>query len=171
MGTLLFLVGIVGIALIVITIIKKANTKGHDESPAIEDDNLIFLQHVRFKKKNIMTETELNFFHVLAQALPGYYIFPQVATHAILQCNANNPSHYWKAFNRFNSTIIDYVICDANFTVTAIIELDDRTHEAKKDKDNIRDAMLTKAGYNIIRLNCKAIDKCTPDFIRNQIIK
>ena len=170
MEKLLFLVGIVGIALIIITLIKKTHNKSDTETLAIEDKDLEVLKQVQFKPKPIMTNAELKFFHILTVALHDCYVFPQVATHSILSCYHQNHSYKTKAFNKFKSTSIDYVICDKSFNILAVIELDDKTHEHKKDKDDIRDAMLCRAGYQIHRFNCKKIGELTPALIRNTIL-
>jgi len=58
--------------------------------------------------------------------------------------------------NRFDRKVADYVICARNtFQVVAIIELDDRTHDYKKEKDAERDAMLNAAGYRTERFESK----------------
>lgn len=162
-STTLFLIAIFAVAVIVVPLLSKIGktktkkTKHTTKNTAqeIEDNDLTFLQHVTFNKKNLLTETEKTFLYALSQAVQGYYIFPQVATHAILKCSTQNYSNYLKAFNRFNRTIIDFVICDQNFTIIAIVELNDRTHKNKTDEDKLRDDMLKKAGYKTVRFNCE----------------
>ncbi len=91
---ILALLGIIITVVVLITLIKKIggnNSKDIEDSNSrdTEDNNLVFWQYVQFTKKNIVTPTELKFFHTLTQALQGFYIFPQVATHAILDCSAS----------------------------------------------------------------------------------
>ena len=60
--------------------------------------------------------------------------------------------------------IADYVICNKEMYVLAVVELDDRTH--RNDKDAKRDAMLVQAGYKVIRWDSK--NKPTAEQIRER---
>ena len=57
----------------------------------------------------------------------------------------------WKIRNKFANKIIDYVISNKNGDVVCVVELDDKTHDDKKDKDAERDKMLLACGINTIR--------------------
>jgi len=105
----------------------------------------------QYKQKALMTENEFEFFNRLVQALPNYYVFPQVSMGAVLQGDGPNKM---ASRGTFAQKIIDYTICNKQGKIIAIIELDDKTHV--KEKDEKRDNMLTQVGYRTIRFNSKS---------------
>lgn len=102
-------------------------------------------QHTPIQPKAILTRREQQFFQVLAQALPRCYIFPQVSFSAIL----NTKGFYTRS--QFNRKIADFVICNEQLGIVAIIELDDSSHKGREQQDAARDAMLNEAGYTVLR--------------------
>lgn len=121
----------------------------------------------KYKPKAILTENEREFFHRLKRALPGYQILPQVAMGAILIPNVDRRDRrYHQIRGTFSQKIIDFLICDGEtLKVVAVVELDDRTHNA--ERDDKRDAMLKVAGYRVIRWHSKK--KPTEEQIRVQV--
>lgn len=97
------------------------------------------------KSSYLMTEHEKTMFKELRQAIPEYYIFPQVSLGAILWTKGQATR------NKFNRKIADYVITNQNFNILAIIELDDKSHQGKEQQDAERDSMLKEAGYKVLR--------------------
>ena len=61
--------------------------------------------------------------------------------------------HCEAAFGRIAQKRIDYAVFDAAMTLRAVIELDDRTHNAKQDA--LRDSYLASAGIATIRFQSK----------------
>jgi very-short-patch-repair endonuclease len=57
--------------------------------------------------------------------------------------------------SRFAQKICDYVLLDRGLPV-AVIELDDSTHDSKRDKDSARDALLAGAGIPTVRFDSRA---------------
>ncbi len=107
-----------------------------------------------YKSKLIMTDNEKEFFFRLKEALPNHNIFTQVSLGALLQPNIKgNNKKYYSVRGTFAQKIADYVVCDTDMKVIAIVELDDKTHNS--DKDVKRDAMLEQAGYIVVRWNSK----------------
>ena len=102
-------------------------------------------KHTPIHAKAILTKREHQFFQVLQQALPRAYIFPQVSFSAIL----NTKGFYTRS--QFNRKIADFVLCDQNLKIVAIIELDDSSHKGREQQDTARDAMLNEAGYPVVR--------------------
>ena len=111
----------------------------------------------RFKAKLMLTANELEFLSRLEGAVPELRICPQVAMGAILDPDVprSDGKTYMRLRGMFSQKIIDFVAQDRKTgAVVAIIELDDRTHNS--DRDAKRDAMLTGAGYKIVRWQSKA---------------
>jgi hypothetical protein len=123
-------------------------------------------QSNKYKAKKLMTDNEFEFFKRLVQALPEYYVFPQVAMNAVLQANGNDRKENYGIRNTFSQKVIDYVIYNQQGKIVAIIELDDKTHN--KEKDEKRDAMLHQAGYKTVRFQSK--NKPNTEDIRKQVI-
>ena len=110
---------------------------------------------LRYRAKPLLTENETEFFERLLSALPDYHVFPQVAFRAIMAPYSRSSSkNYMKEFSSIGSKHCDFLICKkGNLMPVAIIELDDKTHSATKDK--IRDAMTASAGYKTIRFQSR----------------
>jgi hypothetical protein len=118
-----------------------------------------------YRSKPLLSANEKEFFIRLSQALPACHVLTQVALGALLQPNVrNNNKEYYRARGVFSQKIADYVICNGNMDVLAVVELDDRTH--RNDKDAKRDAMLVQAGYKVIRWDSK--NKPTAEQIRER---
>lgn len=105
--------------------------------------------------KPVLTDNEREFFTRLQRALPDCHIFPQVSANAILRVQQTaSKRDYHSTRNRFAQKHVDFVVCELKtLQIIAIIELDDKTHSAKKD--SARDALFTTAGYRVIRFQSK----------------
>jgi Uncharacterized protein conserved in bacteria len=121
---------------------------------------------VTYQALPLLTKNEMIFWNILAEAVTGYYIFPQVATSALVRASSQNPSHKTTVRNKYERTRIDFIICDINFNIIAVVELDDKSHDNKQDNDAERDFILQQAGYKTFRFRNKNI---TSDIIRQQI--
>lgn len=60
----------------------------------------------------------------------------------------------------------DFVICDKSFSVVAVVELDDSTHNSAKDAK--RDEIIREAGSKTIRWRVKSLP--SPEDIRRQVL-
>lgn len=105
--------------------------------------------------KPILTANEREFFYRLVGALPQYHIFPQVSFSAILKPGkSTSGKERYSNLGRFNQKTADFVVCaPQTLEVLAVIELDDSTHNA--DKDRKRDQILDCAGYRTIRFQSR----------------
>lgn len=95
--------------------------------------------------KYVLTKREQSMFFRLTESLPDCVVLTQVSFNALLWTN-NNADR-----NSFNRKMADFVICNKAFEVLAVVELDDSTHNGQEERDNKRDELLKKAGYNILR--------------------
>jgi hypothetical protein len=122
-----------------------------------------------WKAKRLLTKNEEEFFGRLIEALPDFYVFPQVAFRAFLRPGETSSSS--KAYMRQSGFIggkhCDFLICNKALDIIAIIELDDRTHIAEKDA--ARDAMTASAGYPTIRYESKGRPR--PARIREDVLQ
>ena len=109
----------------------------------------------RIRSKPLLTNNETEFFHRLQRALPACHVFPQVAFGALLTDDRKlSRKARWSLRARFDRKIADFVVCERlSLKVIAIIELDDRTHDAKADRQ--RDAITEAAGYKTLRFESR----------------
>lgn len=96
-------------------------------------------------KRNLLTRSEIRFYTQLQQELPEYTVLCQVAFGALLKTKTAMTR------NRFAGKYADFVVCDNQFNVIAIIELDDPSHDGREGEDAYREGLLTEAGYKVIR--------------------
>lgn len=106
-----------------------------------------------FKARKLMTDNEAEFFGRLIAALPDHYIFPQVAMSALIESASSDKKKAHSDRLRVAQQRVDYVICDRNNQVIAVVELDDQTHS--RVKDQVRDARLLQAGIRTVRFQSK----------------
>ncbi|WP_371765501.1 DUF2726 domain-containing protein [Massilia sp.] len=107
----------------------------------------------RYRAKSLMSENELEFFFRLSKALPGHMIFPQVSLQALVEAASSDKKTAEADRLRIAQQRADYVVCDPAGAVVAVVELDDRTHDRRKDA--IRDARLKQAGIKTVRYQSK----------------
>ena len=111
-----------------------------------------WLSHIQ--RKPLLTANEREFLYRLRHALPGHHVFPQVSFAAFITDDGKLSSNArWSVRAKFDRKIADFVICDHNLTVLALVELDDRTHVASADRQ--RDALTRAAGYQTLRFQSK----------------
>jgi hypothetical protein len=105
----------------------------------------------RLQRKPLLTANEVEFFHRLQRALPGFHVFPQVSFGAFLTDDGQlSRNAQWAVRAKFDRKIADFVICErGTLKIMAVVELDDRTHDVSADRQ--RDAITKAAGYQTIR--------------------
>jgi hypothetical protein len=119
-----------------------------------------------YRARSLMTANEAEFFGRLVAALPDHYIFPQVAMSALIEATTSDRKKAHSDRLRIAQQRVDYVVCDKNCKVVAVVELDDRTHSASKDQ--VRDARLLQGGLPTVRFQSKS--KPSIDSLRAAII-
>lgn len=95
--------------------------------------------------KSPLTENEKPMYFRLTQAFPDHVVLAQVAFSALLKTQQRATR------NKFDRKFADFVLCTKAFEVTAIIELDDSSHNGREGKDAERDKLMTNAGYRVLR--------------------
>ena len=102
--------------------------------------------------KPLLTVRERDALLELEQTFPQFRVYPQVAMGALIQVRKGlSPATRTAIRNRFDRKVVDFVLEDRSTgEVVALVELDDRTHDAEKDRR--RDALTRAAGYRTFRL-------------------
>jgi very-short-patch-repair endonuclease len=95
--------------------------------------------------RNPLTKHEQPMYFRLREAFPDDIVLAQVAFSSLVTAKEQ------AARNTFNRKVADFVLCDKAFQVRAIIELDDSSHKGREAQDGNRDALLTQAGYRVVR--------------------
>ena len=114
---------------------------------------LFWARRPRYRRQPIMTANEREFYGRLVAACPDCQIWPQVPILALVRPEAKEGTRaFWLAFRMISNTRVDWVIA-RDMEVLAIVELDDRTHDARKDAR--RDQVLKSCGYRVIRFGSK----------------
>ena len=114
---------------------------------------LVWTRKPRFRRRSIMTKNEWEFYQRLLAACPECQIWPQVPILALLRPDAKEGSRtFWVAFRRISNMRVDWAVV-RDTEVVAIVELDDRSHDVRKDAQ--RDKILRSCGYRVVRFNSK----------------
>ncbi|MFZ2541603.1 MAG: DUF2726 domain-containing protein [Gallionella sp.] len=109
-----------------------------------------------YAKKPLSQPEQVLYFR-LVQALPEHIILAQVQLSRLLGVKKGNNYQAW--FNRINRMSADFVVCNKDSSIVAVIELDDATHQ-KEDRqaaDAKKDKALASANVRVIRWQAKAI--------------
>lgn len=110
-----------------------------------------------FYAKKPLSEPEQVLYFRLIQALPGQIVLAQVQLSCLLGVRKGNNYQYW--FNRINRMSADFVVCNKDASIVAVIELDDASHqrEDRQLADAKKDRALASANIRLIRWQVKAI--------------
>ncbi|MFC4159478.1 DUF2726 domain-containing protein [Chitinimonas lacunae] len=103
-------------------------------------------------QRPLLTAREQKMYWRIQEALAGQYvILAQVAFSQMVQAKGGTAKERFALFARVRQKVADYVICRSDFSIVAVIELDDSSHDHKLDKDAERDACLREAGIPTLR--------------------
>jgi very-short-patch-repair endonuclease len=110
-----------------------------------------------FYAKKPLSQPEQVLYFRLVEALPDHIILAQVQLSQLLGVKKGNNYQAW--FNRINRMSADFVVCNKDSSIVAVIELDDSTHqrEDRLTADAKKDKALSSAGIRVIRWQVKAI--------------
>lgn len=106
-----------------------------------------------FRSKPPLTQREATCYWALAKQLNGHYIvLPQVAFSAFLRVEGGDSKSNYRRFATMRQKVADFLIVRPDFSIVALIELDDSTHANKKEADQQRDAAIKQAGIRVFRI-------------------
>lgn len=133
-------------AVVVVALLTKAKSKNRNA-----DDVWPF-----YAKKPLSQPEQVLYFR-LVQALPEHIILAQVQLSRLLGVKKGNNYQAW--FNRINRMSADFVVCNKDASIVAVIELDDATHQ-RDDRmyaDAKKDRALSSADIRVLRWQVKSI--------------
>lgn len=109
-----------------------------------------------YAKKPLSLPEQVLYFR-LTKALPGHIVLAQVALSRLLGVKKGNTHRGWN--NRINRMSVDFVVCNRDSGIVAVIELDDATHARgqRKTADAKKDKALGAAGIRVVRCEVKTL--------------
>ncbi len=104
-------------------------------------------------QKKLLTEREQSLYLSLLSLYPDGRVFIQVALSQLVDVPENHPDRQ-SIRNRFSQLVADFVLCRADLSVVAVIELDDRSHKRadRQDADTRKNKALADAGIRLVRI-------------------
>ena len=120
-----------------------------------------------YQRKYLLTKNEWYAYKKLQPlaASMGLVVCPKVRLLDILEPRKGEKD-YKSLFWKIQAKHIDFLICDQDLHIKAIVELDDSSHERqdRKDRDTFVDEILQDVGYTVIRT--KGITETTLDVLK-----
>lgn len=114
-----------------------------------------------YQAKYLLTKNELAQYKKLKETADarGFVICPKVRLFDIIEPNRDHPK-YKTLMYKIQAKHVDFVVCDNDMHVKAIIELDDNNHNQKKrmERDSFVDLILQSVGYRVIHTRYIAND-------------
>lgn len=109
---------------------------------------------VPYYGKSPLTEVEQVLYYRLVEALPELVVLAQVPLTAILGIKKRQNKSWQGQFNAISRKSVDYVVCRKDFSIVAVIELDDSTHEKpeRQKSDEVKNAAFKAVGIEVLRL-------------------
>jgi len=103
--------------------------------------------------KKVLTPVEQQFYQRLVRAFPDHVVLSQVAFSQLV--GVRKGENFKAIWNRYNRLVADFVVCNKDFSIAAVIELDDRSHDspARMDADRRKAAICAAAGIALQRVN------------------
>jgi very-short-patch-repair endonuclease len=120
----------------------------------------------QYRPRPLLTPNEAEFYARLLAALPDANVFPQVALSAIIEPRSIG-SKRLVDFRRISQKRVDFAVYTKELELVAIVELDDRTHSATRDKQ--RDALSASASVRTVRFESRK--KPNSEQIRSAILE
>ena len=132
----------------------KVDKEKESSEPVTEPEIAIDFANA-YQAQPIFTKNEWQNYKTLRDvaAVKGYIICPKVRLLDIVKPRSGEKK-YKTLLYKIQSKHVDFVICDQNMTIKAIIELDDKTHDTEKGKerDAFVDTVLRSVGYKVIHV-------------------
>jgi len=129
------------LAVAIIAIISKSDKSDKN----ISYDNFI-------KLDSILSEAEFNFYNVLNLALQNsnFIICPKVRIADFINVKSNK--NFTSDLNRIKSKHVDFLICNNRLKPLIAIELDDKSHDKRIERDNFINELYKSVNLNTLRI-------------------
>ena len=103
--------------------------------------------------RNLLTNRERFLYDLLRCMYPDHKVFVQVALSQLIDVAEGHPQR-WSIRGRFKQLVADFVLCRADLSIVAVIELDDHSHERadRRAADARKTKALADAGLKLVRV-------------------
>jgi very-short-patch-repair endonuclease len=103
--------------------------------------------------KRILSNPEQALFGRLVRACPNHQILAQVALSQMIGAKKGERSRAMR--NRYAQLVADFLICRKDFSIEAVVELDDSSHKRgdRQRADLRKSGVLEAAGIRLVRLS------------------
>lgn len=108
----------------------------------------------KYRKKNVLTGSEREFFYRLRQALPECVVCPQMAVSALIEPMGIGMARK-SGLDRIKGERVGYAVFDDKMHLIAIVEVDHRSRTSRRDM--VRDAYFANAGIRTVRFSAKRL--------------
>jgi hypothetical protein len=109
--------------------------------------------HWPVQLKGPLTERERVLYHRLSELFPSHIVFAQFALSQLIAVQSGTAARR-SLRNKYQQLVADFVLCRRDFTVIAVIELDDASHaqSAQLERDARKSKAIRSAGMRLVRL-------------------
>jgi hypothetical protein len=108
------------------------------------------------KRKSLMSEAELKFYNALEKAVPEGEI--KILSKVRILDIVEPTKRGYLYMNKISSKHIDFLLCKKEDMSPALaIELDDSTHEKRKERDNFKNKVMEVSGLQLERFKVKGV--------------
>ncbi len=135
----------------------KRNTNSSAEKNIIPDEKITSNKDYSqsYQRKYLLTKNEYREYTKLRQytSEKDLLICPKVRMLDIIEPRKGEKD-YKSLFYKVQAKHVDFVICDKDLRIKAILELDDGSHDTpdRKERDNFVDQILSSVGYKVIHV-------------------
>lgn len=152
--------GLIGLLIVLLAIValvlkKKSPGSGHKKT-APASLNAPEQPWPFYARKPLSPPEQVLYFRLI-QALPAQIVLAQVGLSRLLGVKKGHDFNQW--FNRISRMSVDFVVCNKDSSILAVIELDDASH-ARPDRqaaDAKKDQALAAAGIRILRWQVQSL--------------
>lgn len=105
-----------------------------------------------FHAKRPLSLVEQNLYFRMVEALPGNIVVPRIPFYKFVGISREREHMAW--FKRISHMSADFLVCDRDFNVTAVVELVDDCSSIRDEWVNARmeeDRVLSSAGIRVVR--------------------
>lgn len=129
-----------------------SSREGQEDFEIPEPEITIDFSHA-YQAQQLFTKNEWQNYKTLREITQqkGYVICPKVRLLDIVRPRSGEQK-YKTLLYKIQSKHVDFVICDQNMNIKAVLELDDKTHDTEKGiaRDTFVDTVLQSVGYKVI---------------------
>lgn len=158
-----YLLGLIALALMVRLLGMKLYSSRRRRKEYHFDTDTDYTQS--YQAKYLLTKNEWYEYRKLKEyaGKMNLQVCPKVRLLDIIEPRSGS-NNYMALIGKIQSKHVDFVICDQNLYIKAILELDDNSHNRadRQERDHFVDEILSSVGYKVIRTRSITEDTLKP---------